>query len=462
MHPLADVIAAIATPLGEGGLSIIRVSGDSAIEMIDRQFRGKHELISVPTHTAHVGYFLDKEGKPIDEVVVTIFRKPHSYTCQDLAEISCHGGLFVTRRLLEGVLDCGARMAEPGEFTKRAFLNGRIDLAQAEAVAAIIRSRSDWSLKTSLSQLQGGFSERILRLRDKLVGVCGLLELELDFAEEGLELTDRSQILKDADAICAELQEYIQSYRFGKLCRDGIRVAIVGRPNVGKSSILNMLLTEERAIVSELPGTTRDTIEESFLINGLLFTVTDTAGLRESRDVVELEGMSRAMKEVRASDVVLFVVDPGDQDSAADEILLGELLLKNPGQEIVIVENKIDLRGSQPANFQSPISDHTVVHISAKTGEGLTTLKEALAKAGFAEGERSDKSIMVTSARQYNSLLGSLNSLMGARRDIVERKSGEFIAVNLRESLDKLGEIVGVVTTEDILNQVFSMFCIGK
>ena len=313
-----DTIAAIATPLGEAGISVIRVSGPRSIELCDKGFRGKKMLKEAGTHTAHFGDFGNRAGKKIDEVVATIFRAPHSFTTEDIVEITCHGGPYVTKAILDELIEEGARPAEPGEFTKRAFLNGRIDLSQAEAVADLIHSRSKMSHQASIEQLSGRISTHIKDLRQRIMDLSSILELELDFSEEGIELLNHKDLVKLLETIKFDIKEMLASYERDRLIRDGVKVVLTGRPNVGKSSILNSLLNYDRAIVSEIPGTTRDTLEENVSIAGLLFSITDTAGLRKSFDKVEELGIERAKRELRNADIILFVLDakagPGDEE----------------------------------------------------------------------------------------------------------------------------------------------------
>ncbi|TAK65482.1 MAG: tRNA uridine-5-carboxymethylaminomethyl(34) synthesis GTPase MnmE, partial [Bacteroidetes bacterium] len=282
-----DTIAAIITPIGEGGISVIRISGAQAIEIAENGFRGKQRLSDVASHTVHFGSYIGGEGELLDDVLATIFKQPHSYTGEDVVEISCHGSILVTQKILESIIQHGARIAEPGEFTKRAFLNGKMDLTQAEAVADIIRTNSDRSHKASLLQLKGRTSQAIKSIRDKLLNICSLVELELDFSEEGLEFINRSEIESRLVSVIGEIEKLINSYSQGRVIRDGVKVVIFGKPNVGKSSLMNALLEKERAIVTHISGTTRDTIEENIHINGILFRLVDTAGLRETNDLIE-------------------------------------------------------------------------------------------------------------------------------------------------------------------------------
>ena len=465
MNPLDDVITAIATPIGEGGISVIRVSGEGAIEEVNRIFRGKLPLTSASTHTAHFGHIVDQRGVMVDEVIATVFREPHSYTAENCVEISCHGGMYVTRKVLETVLEVGARLAEPGEFTKRAFLNGRIDLAQAEAVADLIRSRSEVSRRVFLSQLEGKLSTNISVLRGKLVDLCSLMELELDFTEEGLEFVSRTRILVMLDASLAHLEELIKSYSAGRVYREGVKVVLAGRPNVGKSSILNALLNEERAIVTEVPGTTRDVIEENLVINGMLFVLKDTAGLRESTNRVEMEGISRTANEIKKSNIVILVLDATDPNLPGTDLDLVHSSQNSDGYErqVIVALNKVDMINPKDVKIASGLSYTEKCYVSAKTGYGLGDLKAGLVRLAVQiDGHDAERGVMLTSARQRNCISLARDCLMKARDDLVAAKSNEWIAAHLREALGSLGELIGVVTTEDILDNIFSKFCIGK
>ena len=302
---LEDNIAAIATPIGEGAISVIRVSGESAIYKVASRFKAKQDLTKVKSHTAHFGFIVDDQNETIDEVICTVFRAPKSFTGEDTVEISCHGGIHITRRVLECILETGVRPAKPGEFTQRAFLNGKIDLSQAEAIADLIKSQSDKARQTSLDQLEGALSKQILKVREQLVQSLGLLELQLDFLEEDITIIDKKKVENLFKLAISEIEKLIKTYKYGKVWREGIRVALVGIPNAGKSSLLNALLKEDRAIVTNVPGTTRDFIEEKMTIEGVLFRMIDTAGLRQTDDTVEKEGVQRTWKVIKGSDIIV-------------------------------------------------------------------------------------------------------------------------------------------------------------
>jgi len=462
-----DIIAAIATPVGEGGLAVIRASGTGAVEMVDRHFRGNVRLLGSQAQMAHVGYFVDGQENVLDEVVATVFREPHSYTGEDVVEVSCHGGVYVTRKILEAVIASGARLAEPGEFTKRAFLNGRIDLSQAEAVADLIRARSRISHRSSLEQLRGSLSSAIRTNLDRLTHACGLIELELDFVEEGITLTTQESLRNELDEVLAELRRLSDSFEYGRFCREGVKVVLVGRPNVGKSSLLNRLLDRNRAIVTEVPGTTRDVIEENITINGMLFRVVDTAGVRETRDVVEKEGVERTKGEIMSADVCAYVVDQSREDFENDREFVADvrcLLAEHRPYEILLA-NKSDL--SPQGDIQKlsrilGIRNTDIYGVSAYTGDGIELLKQGLGCIASPSLERVERSIVVTSARHKARIDEAIRCLQLALQRVSEGAGGEVVAIDVRDAVDSLGAIVGKVTTEDLLNAIFSEFCIGK
>jgi tRNA modification GTPase len=456
----SDTIAAISTPLGEGGISVIRISGPDAFSISDKVFLGKTKLIDSQSHTAHFGRIVDEKVGVIDEVVAVTFRKPNSYTCEDVVEISCHGGYMVTHKVLQCILGVGARIAEPGEFTKRAFLNGRLDLTQAEAVGDLIHSQSEAAYRSSLRQLSGELSRQIKSVRDELLNLASLLELELDFSEEDVEFASR-KVLKDRLSRATKVVDgLLESFAVGRVYREGVRVTIAGKPNVGKSSLLNVLLQENRAIVSEIPGTTRDTVSESISIGGVLFRLTDTAGLRETTDATEREGVNRTQKEAEQSDIVLLVIDYEEHYYNGSNPLYEEManVCTANGVKLIKVWNKIDLhRDKAPRN---PKSEH-VFYISALLGEGIDSLKKGLLKLAL-DKQVTESSVVVTSARHRDALQRAKKNLLLALDTLKAGKSSEFVALDLRSGLNALGEITGEITNEDILNNIFSKFCIGK
>ncbi|PIW69020.1 MAG: tRNA uridine-5-carboxymethylaminomethyl(34) synthesis GTPase MnmE [Ignavibacteriales bacterium CG12_big_fil_rev_8_21_14_0_65_30_8] len=445
-----DTIAAVATPVGTGAISIIRVSGPNAINSVENIFSGRSKLSKSKTHTIHYGKIIDKKNI-IDDVLVFIFRAPNSYTGEDSIEISTHGSSFISQRILKLLIENDVRPAEPGEFTKRAFLNGRIDLAQAEAVTDVINSRTEVSLKGARNQLDGLLSQKVNSLREMLINSSSLVELELDFAEEDLEFIQFDELKKRIENILNEIDLLINSYNFGKVIRDGINVALVGLPNVGKSSLLNYILKEARAIVSKIPGTTRDVIREEVSIDGILFRLFDTAGIRISENEIEKEGVLRSREVVKNSDLILFINDV-EQEYPKD--LYSELKNLNKEENIVSVINKIDLK--------SKTQQKSDVKVSALTGEGITELFDLMKSKVFGNSKYSEQNAMVTNERHYNCLLKTKESLNNALTSVSNKMSGEFISVDLRNALNNLGEIIGEVTSDDILNNIFTKFCIGK
>lgn len=481
-----DTIAAISTAVGSGGICVLRVSGRSAIEVVDRVFEGRITLRDAETHRVYFGKIIkpgsggrggvaaDSSGAEpnrelIDEVLVTVFRAPSSYTKEDVVEISCHGGRFISNAILCLLLDHGARLAEPGEFTKRAFLNGRLDLSQAEAVADIIRAKSAMNLSVALSQYRGVFSAQIRALRQRLIDVCSVLEMELDFAEEDVEFADREEVSRQLDNVGQQLETLLSTFSRGKILREGARLVIAGKPNVGKSSLLNALLKEERAIVTELPGTTRDVLEEQLDIGGVYFRIIDTAGIRDSKNRIEIAGVSRTLTQIRDADIILFLFDGSRPLGKLDVGLVEQVFAvrKKNGHGnrngILVAVNKIDLeRKLGSADVRKLVGDYPTVEISAKEHLGLQKLEENLVKIVLGEGTLSVDQPMVSNLRQKTALEHATESLRLACASLEEGLSSEFVALDLRACLDHLGEVIGEVTTEDILGNIFSRFCIGK
>jgi tRNA modification GTPase len=446
-----DTIAAVATPSGTGAISVIRVSGPGTFKSVDSIFFGKNDISTAESHTIHYGKIKDKSGSQIDDVLISVFRNPHSYTGEDVVEISTHGNAIITKKILEILLAQEVRLAEPGEFTRRAFLNNRIDLAQAEAVADIINSRTEVSLLGARSQLDGLLSQKVEELRSLLLNASSFVELELDFAEEDIEFIGHNELLSRIDNIVEEIDKLLSTYSFGKVIREGVNVALVGKPNVGKSSLLNYFLKESRAIVSHIPGTTRDIIREDVSIDGILFRLFDTAGLRASEDEIEKEGVIRSREAVRNADLVLFM---NDVEQGFSEDIFDELKEITKEARIICVLNKIDK--DEKSNLKSD------VNISAKTGQGIESLFNLLKQKALGNSNYSEKSAVVSNLRHYNCLRKAKECLLNAKESANNKLSGEFISVDLRNAESSLGEIIGAVTSEDILNNIFAKFCIGK
>jgi tRNA modification GTPase len=446
-----DTIAAIATATGTGAISVIRVSGPETFKAVDSIFTGKNRIESAESHTIHYGKIKDKSGSEIDDVLISIFRNPHSYTGEDVVEISTHGNTIITRKILEMLLGKNVRLAEPGEFTRRAFLNNKIDLAQAEAVADIINSRTEASLLGARNQLDGLLSQKVEELRAMLINASSFVELELDFAEEDIELINSNELKKRINRILREIEDLLSTYSFGKVIKDGVNVALVGKPNVGKSSLLNYLLKESRAIVSHIPGTTRDIIREDVSIDGILFRLFDTAGIRSSNDEIEKEGVIRSREAVKNADLVLFM---NDVEQGFSEDIYSELKSITKVERIICVLNKID------KNEESDLKND--VSISAKTGKGIESLFSLLKLKALGTSNYSEKSAVVSNLRHYQCLGKTNESLLKALESINSGLSGEFISVDLRNAENSLAEIIGAVTSDDILNNIFTKFCIGK
>ncbi|MCS7053295.1 MAG: tRNA uridine-5-carboxymethylaminomethyl(34) synthesis GTPase MnmE [Ignavibacterium sp.] len=447
-----DTIIALATPPGVGAISVIRLSGKDAIEITDLFFEGRTRLVESESHRAHYGKLVSNEFGVIDDVIATVYISPNSYTGENSVEISCHGNPFIVQNIINLFIGTNkVRLAEPGEFTKRAFLNNKIDLSQAEAVIDLIYSRTEASFKGARNQLDGLLSKKVDFLRKSIVNTLSYIELELDFAEEDVEFVNRNDLIKMLDEIIIEIDSLLESYNVGKVIRDGVNVALVGKPNVGKSSILNYLLKESRAIVSDIPGTTRDVIREEISIDGILFRLFDTAGLRDSSDVIEKEGILRSRETVKNADLVLFIEDVEQGES---QELYKELLNYTKPERIIKVINKIDIDPN--TNLSGDVK------ISAKTGSGFQLLTKKLVESAFGGNYYTEKSVLVSNIRHYNCLKKSREYLLNAHESIIKNFSGEFVSVDLRNAAISLGEIIGEVTNDDILNNIFMQFCIGK
>jgi tRNA modification GTPase len=446
-----DTITAIATPNGTGAIAIIRISGDKSFENADKIFTGRIKICEAKTHTIHYGKILGKDKELIDDVMISVFIAPHSYTGEDSVEISAHGNPFVAKKIIELLVENGVRLAEPGEFTKRAFLNGKLDLSQAEAVVDVINSSADAALRGARNQLDGLLSKKVTELRTLLVNTSSLVELELDFAEEDIEFVDRKELISRIEKIISEISLLLKSYEFGKIIRDGVNVALVGKPNVGKSSLLNYLLKESRAIVSEIPGTTRDIIREEVTIGGILFRLFDTAGIRPSDDAIEKEGITRSKEAIKNSDLVIFL---NDVENGVSQGMYNQLCELTEPKKIITVLNKVDLSKNPGIGAD--------VYISAKTGYGINNLLEELKEKSFGDSTYSEKSAIVSNVRHFDCLRKAKENLLKAKQSAEQSLSGEFVSVDLRNAESVLGEIIGEVTSEDILNNIFSKFCIGK
>jgi len=451
-----DTIAAIATPLGEGGLAVVRLSGTNAFAIGDKSFLpvGKNSLkpSAAPTHTIQFGKIV-RDGQVIDEVLLAVLRAPRTFTRQDTVEISCHGGLLPAKLVLDTLLAGGARLAEPGEFTRRAFLNGRIDLAQAEAVADLIHSRTELALAAANEQLAGKLSQRINQLRDDLMLTLAHVEAHIDFPDEDISPDTKEQLLGRLDAGVRFMDELLRTANEGQILRRGIRAAIIGRPNAGKSSLLNQLLGHERAIVSPIAGTTRDTIEETANIRGLPVIFIDTAGLREAQDEIEVEGIRRSRESLAKAEFILHVLDASEPLTAADEKYLTEFA----GKKRILVRNKTDLPEKLELAANSPMVD-----VCCVSGQGIEALKNAIKELAWSGEIKAEMLQVAINSRHQD----ALNRARAATRQAAEALRGELtlelIAFDLRVAAGAVGEIVGKTTTEDLLDSIFSTFCLGK
>ena len=457
-----DTIVAISTPPGEGAIGVVRLSGHEAIIIANKIFSGK-DLTKQPTHTLHFGK-ITENGTVIDEVVISLFKGPKSYTGEDVAEISCHGSDYVLQQVIRLCLVNGARMAKPGEFTLRAFLNGRLDLTQAEAVADLIASQSGTAHKAAMHNLRGGFSEDLKQMREQLIQFSALIELELDFSQEDVEFADRTKFYELINRLTVAAQQLVSSFKLGNVIKNGVRVAIIGKPNAGKSTLLNALLNEERAIVSEIAGTTRDTIEETLNINGVIFRLIDTAGIRtHSNDIIELQGMERSVAAMNNADVVVYLFDltEGDKIKTAHELQEQQKAMEDKGIKYLLVGNKADVAipGSTRNDFAALAA--TTLFISAKNKENIQQLKDALYGLA-ADGSIKQEGTIITNARHYGALQDVLTALEHIKDGLDTNLSGDLISLDIRTCLYALGEITGEVTTEDKLDYIFSKFCIGK
>lgn len=457
-----DTIAAVATPVGEGGLAVVRVSGPQAFSLIRCVFRPyrKARFNKFPSHTLHVGEILGKGGDIIDQVVVGIFRSPHSYTGEDVIEISCHGGIRVTQKILERVIEEGARHAEPGEFTKRAFLNGKIDLTQAEAILDLIRAKSDCSLKTAVQQLAGNLSHRIKELKDELMRVYAHMEAFLDFPEEDLEVYSDQQIGEHLGRVVREIDALAATFRRGSLMREGLRAAIVGRPNVGKSSLFNALLATERALVSEYPGTTRDRLEEWMEIKGMAVCLMDTAGLSEAiLHPVDRMGMESTRRLLHEADLFLCVVDGSEPLTAEDRRLLEEL---PQDRAVLVLINKSDLPLQlDPGELARCAAGREILKISSKTREGLSELEEKIFTT-VSDERLEAPAEQITRLRHRQALETASEFLKRVQTSLQAGESLECVILDLKTALNALRELIGEVYSEDLLDVIFSEFCIGK
>ena len=455
-----DTIAAISTPPGEGGIGIVRISGPASIAIAMRLFHSSNgtRLNQVDSHTVHFGYVRGEDGQAVDQVLVSVFHAPKSYTAEDVVEISAHGGSCILKKILELALSSGARHAEPGEFTRRAFLNGRMDLAQAEAVSDLIRAKTDRSLEVALRQLSGKLSGEVQSIKEQLMKLYAHMEACLDFPDEHLEVYSNAQLRSQFETVRQRLLVLVQSFSKGQILREGAQVALVGRPNVGKSSLLNVLLARDRALVSEVPGTTRDVLEESIDLDGLWVRLADTAGLWASRNSLDQAAMERTRQCIQESDLCLWILDAGDGYLEEDELIFDQIRNK----KTIAAVNKMDL--PDPKDFRElrrRVDDISICFISAKTGQGIESLEKKIGDF-ILEHEVGSESVVITRMRHKKALEASLQALEKSFHAFIEKESLEFVILDLKQSLDALKELIGEIYSEDLLDVIFGEFCIGK
>ena len=459
-----DTIVALATASGVGAIAIIRLSGDQAIVIADRFFtsiKNNKSLSDQKSHTLHLGRIVD-QGRTIDEVLVSVFKNPNSYTGENTIEISCHGSSYIQQEIIQLFIRNGCRMADPGEFTLRAFLNGKLDLSQAEAVADLISSDSEASHQVAMQQMRGGFSNEIKLLREQLLNFASLIELELDFAEEEVEFADRAEFKKLIARIQLVLKRLIDSFAVGNVIKNGIPVAIVGEPNVGKSTLLNALLNEDRAIVSEIAGTTRDAIEDEIIIDGVAFRFIDTAGIRETKDIVESIGIKKTFEKIGLAQVVIYLFDAEKSKVESQKLKVEIEILKNkhPQKKLIIIANKADkISADELAVLKTEIPE--LIAISAKQKQGIETMTNQLTSL-INTGALHNNETIVTNSRHYDALLKALNEINKVDEGTQLGIPSDLLAIDIRESLYYFGLITGEVTNDELLGNIFANFCIGK
>ncbi len=453
-----ETIIALATPNGLGAISVIRISGKDAIITTDKLFKSKNKklLSKQKTHTVHLGHIL-KDGHELDEVLITLFKGPNSYTGEDTIEISCHGSTYIQQEIIDLFIDHGVRVANPGEFTLRAFINGKMDLNQAEAVADLIASENEGSHKLAMQQMKSGFSNDLKKLRSELLHFTSMIELELDFSEEDVEFAERGEFKKLVKKIQSELKKLIDSFQSGNVLKNGISVAIAGKPNAGKSSLLNTLLNEDKAIVSDIPGTTRDSIEDSIIIDGIKFRFTDTAGLRETKDIIESKGIEKTKEKIGNAKILLYLFDVNDIN--INEIKSSIKTFERDDLSIILVRNKIDLKNKNQSLLKE-LNNKELIEISATDPESVSILKKRLVDEVDILNPYTD--IIISNSRHYEALKKALNAIEEVNNGLKNNISGDLLSVDIRRSIEHLGEITGEITNDDVLGNIFANFCIGK
>ena len=447
-----DTIAAIATPPGEGGVAMIRISGNQALDVAAKVFSGP--IHSYKTHTAHHGSIVNSLNEAVDTVLALVMLAPRSFTGENTVEIHCHGGSLITRRVLEVILQAGARAARPGEFTFRAFINGKLDLAQAEAIQELICAKNEQALGAAEGQLKGGLSQKILTFQKELTTIAAILEAWVDFPEEGLEFASLDELWNSLDGVCRQMKHLAATFHDGKILHDGIAMCLIGCPNVGKSSLMNALLDKDRAIVSHIPGTTRDILEDHMRLNGLNFKLVDTAGIREADDLIEKEGIRRSKEAMGQADLILLVLDAEKGMNQEDQWLMQQV----PKEKTVVIWNKCDLPYGPLADIPFP----HVVKISAKTCLGLDDLHKQVDQIIWKKGPPAKDEILITNLRHREALEKAIQASERVMHGLKGGISPEFLSLDMRQCLNELGTIIGVNITEEILTAIFSKFCIGK
>ena len=455
-----DTICAVSTPHGMGGIAVIRVSGDDAIFIVQQRWRGK-PLAEMASHTAHLGHILDSQGEILDEAVLTLFRAPNSYTGEDVVEISCHGSMWIQQQIVSTLIDAGCRAATGGEFTQRAFANGKMDLSQAEAIADVIASQSRASHHVAMNQMRGAFSRQLSTLRSQLLQFVSLMELELDFSEEDVTFADRERLTTLANDIKNVIDSLALSYQAGNAIKNGLPVAIVGPTNAGKSTLLNTLLGDDRALVSDIKGTTRDVIEDTVVMGGTLLRFIDTAGIRESSDVIETMGIERSFKKMDEARIVLWVVD-ATAPIAEIDAFHSQIKEHCHDKAVIAVVNKIDVGDTQPIIEKLKRLDVKIAEVSAREDIGIELLKQEIITTAALPQVTDENAVIVTNARHYQALTRACDAIARAITGLDNGLSGDLLDQDIRECLHWLGQITGEITTDNILGEIFSHFCIGK
>lgn len=459
-----NIIAAISTPHGMGGIAVIRLSGKGCIELTDKIFESPSEkkLVEQKANTVHFGSIV-KDGSVVDEVVVTIFKAPHSFTGEDTVEISCHGSIFIQQNILQLLLSVGATLAGAGEFTQRAFMNGKMDLSQAESVADLIASTSAATHRLAMNQMRGGFSQKLIELRTQLLNFTSLIELELDFSEEDVEFADRGNLMKLTREIETHIKKLADSFSIGNAVKQGIPVAIIGETNAGKSTLLNLILNEDKAIVSDIHGTTRDVIEDTIVIDGVTFRLIDTAGIRETKDTIENIGIERTFQKIREASIILWMVDAKSTVEHIEE-MANQILPLAVDKKIILLFNKVDIISSEELNtLQAVLKDkiEARLFISAKRRLGTNELEDTLIAAANIP-KIGEQDVIVTNLRHYEALQNALSAIQRVTEGLDNETPTDFLAQDIRECMHYLGEITGQISTDEILGNIFGKFCIGK